>query len=104
MRISLCYQEIIQLIMLDNRTVKKSRDAYVKRLNGIYENNLKKVILRQLQCYLMFCFNFKFLLFSLTKFNLSDNQQDNNSCMIINSSFNGLTELVASYNLPYFVG
>ena len=48
MRISLCYQEIIQLIMLDNRTVKKSRDAYVKRLNGIYENNLKKVILRQL--------------------------------------------------------
>ena len=47
-RISLCYQEIIQLIMLDNRTVKKSRDAYVKRLNGIYENNLKKVILRQL--------------------------------------------------------
>ena len=78
MRISLCYQEIIQLIMLDNRTVKKSRDAYVKRLNGIYENNLKKVILRQLQCYLMFCFNFKFLLFSSTKFNLSDNQQDNN--------------------------
>ena len=48
MRISLCYQEIIQLIMLDNRTVKKSRDAYVQRLNGIYENNLKKVILRQL--------------------------------------------------------
>ena len=47
-RISLCYQEIIQLIVLDNRTVKKSRDAYVKRLNGIYENNLKKVILRQL--------------------------------------------------------
>ena len=47
-RKSLCYQEIIQLIMLDNRTVKKSRDAYVKRLNGIYENNLKKVILRQL--------------------------------------------------------
>ena len=47
-RISLCYQEIIQLIMLDNRTVKKSRDAYVKRLNGIYENNLKKVILRQI--------------------------------------------------------
>ena len=47
-RIYLCYQEIIQLIMLDNRTVKKSRDAYVKRLNGIYENNLKKVILRQL--------------------------------------------------------
>ena len=46
--IYLCYQEIIQLIMLDNRTVKKSRDAYVKRLNGIYENNLKKVILRQL--------------------------------------------------------
>ena len=28
-----------------NRSVKNSRDAYVKRLNGIYENNLQKVIL-----------------------------------------------------------
>ncbi|KAJ7381793.1 hypothetical protein OS493_038974, partial [Desmophyllum pertusum] len=27
---------------VQRRTVKKSRDAYVKRLNGIYENNLKK--------------------------------------------------------------
>ena len=26
-----------------NRTVKNSRDAYIKRLNGIYANNLKKV-------------------------------------------------------------
>lgn len=25
--------------------MKNSRDAYVKRLNGIYENNLQKVII-----------------------------------------------------------
>ena len=30
-------------IIASNRTVKNSRDAYIKRLNGIYESNLKKV-------------------------------------------------------------
>ena len=40
----LCLFLIILIkIIASNRTVKNSRDAYIKRLNGIYESNLKKV-------------------------------------------------------------
>ena len=37
------YLHNFNMFLFSNRVVKKSRDEYVKRLNGIYENNLGKV-------------------------------------------------------------
>ena len=37
------YRPVRLHIMIFSSVIKKTRDAYIKRLNGIYENNLEKV-------------------------------------------------------------
>lgn len=44
-------------VTVAHRTVKSSRDAYIKRLNGIYENNLNKVHLLPFTFYAYVGFN-----------------------------------------------
>ncbi len=43
--------------MISPSTIKESRDAYVKRLNGIYENNLNKSHVEYINGYAKFVDN-----------------------------------------------